>query len=1009
MLRGMVRIVSACALTVVGLVSVAPASATAKPVAQPQPRPRVAAPAPPAAARGVGILDPRKSWKAAVDAAGAPADPAVPTPPVPTPTLARSAARAAAAVTATLSVTPDTNLVRGQSASVTGTGLGTQRVYVLECIAGEILSYNCNSRSMQPVVPDAGGAISTTAAMHRVIAGSTGPVDCAAAIGTCELVIASLNGTVLARHALGFDPNAAPPTPTVTVTPATGLTSGQAVTVSGTGFFPDSYVYVRECAVSDVNCSGPSAYLQADGNGAFSVPLTVRLLVDDGFGTTTHCLAVACIVRAESVDDLEYSADATLAFDPNQPIPAPPHLTVTPSTGLTHEQSVVIAGTGFGPSSYVELSECASDTDRFCPEYLDTQGSSQADSIGSFSVTTTLTRLAATYGSGSALVIKDCATAGCSVQARSYDNNGSGPLGVRVPISFDAAPPPPAVPAVTVTPNSNLPYRAQVVVHGTGYRPGESVNAQYCASSTPGNGCGYTNFYGYGTADDTGTVDFTMTIKRRVSGDRSGVPVDCIDSGSACFLLVQGRRSFESAQVLVTFDPNAPIPPAPVVVVAPSTNLGWRQVVGVFGLGFTPGPISVQQCGTFVEGQDSFLSCPRSTELMVNADGVLLAGAVVRRMLDFGGGPGSPGVDCATSTTPCTLQIGNGDPDETASIPLGFDPNSQPPPPPVLTMTPSAHLVDGQAVTVHGSGFTPGATVGMAPCVSGVTAIADTCDLGRAFSAVADDTGAFTTSQVAAGVLGTARGLVECTLAPGTCVLAAANAADLTEFASTPFGVDAVELRLHSVSVVEGTGSMTEAEVMVEISAPLGSATTVAWHASPGTATEDDYMSRSGRAVIPAGATSTMIHARIEGDAIDEPTERFTITADTAPGTTIVGPTATVKIRDDDAAPKVSIDDGRGKEARGRSHAAVTLSGPSGRTVTVDYTTHHGSARSGSDYVRTEGQVVFLPGETRHVVHIELINDTKHESDEAFTVELHDAKNATIDRATGTVTIRDDD
>ena len=141
MLRGMVRIVSACALTVVGLVSVAPASATAKPVAQPQPRPRVAAPAPPAAARGVGILDPRKSWKAAVDAAGAPADPAVPTPPVPTPTLARSAARAAAAVTATLSVTPDTNLVRGQSASVTGTGLGTQRVYVLECIAGEILSY----------------------------------------------------------------------------------------------------------------------------------------------------------------------------------------------------------------------------------------------------------------------------------------------------------------------------------------------------------------------------------------------------------------------------------------------------------------------------------------------------------------------------------------------------------------------------------------------------------------------------------------------------------------------------------------------------------------------------------------------------------------------------------------------------------------------------------------------------------------------------------------------------
>ena len=75
----------------------------------------------------------------------------------------------------------------------------------------------------------------------------------------------------------------------------------------------------------------------------------------------------------------------------------------------------------------------------------------------------------------------------------------------------------------------------------------------------------------------------------------------------------------------------------------------------------------------------------------------------------------------------------------------------------------------------------------------------------------------------------------------------------------------------------------------------------------------------------------------------------------------------------------------------------------------MEFTTHHGTARSGKDYVRTKGRVVFLPGETRHVVRIELINDTKHESDETFTIELHDAKSATIDRAIGTVTIRDDD
>ena len=1006
MLRGMVRIIGACALSVVGLVSVAPTSATAQPVTAPGPRPRVEAPAPPAAARGVGILDPRKSWGEAVAAAGAPAAPSAPSPSAPM--LVLPSAQLSAAVAATLSVTPDTNLERGQSVAVTGTGLGTERVYVLECIAGEILSYNCNSRSMLGVVPDAGGAISTAAAMHRKISGPTGPVDCATALGTCELVVASRNGTVLVRHALGFDPNSAPPTSQITVTPETGLTGGQGATVTGTGFFPNDEVYVRECAATDSLCSGgPAAYLQTDGSGAFSTPLKVLLLVDDGHGNTTHCLAVTCILRAQSIGDLEYAADAAIAFDPNQPIPALPHLTVTPATGLTHEQSVVIAGTGFGPSSYIDLSECGASTDQYCNDYLDTGDSLRADTNGAFTVTTTLSRLAGTYTPGVGLVIGDCATASCAVQARSFSDGDSTSLSARAAISFDATVAPPPPPVVTVTPHSNLPYRTQVAVHGTGFKPRGYVEAQFCASAIAGRGCGYSFFYGSGQADDSGTVDITLTVKRRVSF-RSETSVDCVDSGSECLVQVQGR-SFENLQVPVTFDPNAPIPPAPVVVVAPSTNLGWRQVVGVLGTGLTPGPISVQQCGTLVQDQSSYTSCGQYAQATVNADGVVLAGADVRRMLDFGFGPGGQTLDCATSATPCTLQVGNGDPDESATVPLGFDPNSQAPPPPVLTMTPSTHLIDGQAVTVHGSGFTPGATIGMAPCKSGVTAIADDCDLGRAFSAVADDTGAFTTSQAAAGVLGTARGLVECTTAPGTCVLAAANASDLSEFSTTPFSADPVELMLRSVSVVEGTGGMTEAEVMVEISAPIGSPTTVAWHASPGTATEDDYMSRSGRAVIPAGATSTMIHARIEPDAVAEPTEAFTITADTAPGTTIVEPTATITIRDDDGASQVSIEDGRGREARGRSHSAVTLSAPSRKTVTVDFTTHHGTARSGKDYVRTKDRVVFLPGETRHVVHIALVNDTKHEPDETFTIELHDAKNATIDRAIGTVTIRDDD
>jgi hypothetical protein len=152
-----------------------------------------------------------------------------------------------------------------------------------------------------------------------------------------------------------------------------------------------------------------------------------------------------------------------------------------------------------------------------------------------------------------------------------------------------------------------------------------------------------------------------------------------------------------------------------------------------------------------------------------------------------------------------------------------------------------------------------------------------------------------------------------------------------------------------------------------------------------------------------------MIHVDVVGDSINEPTERFTVNVTSAPGTRIMDGTATVKIRDDDPPPSVSIHDGRGREARGRAHAEVTLSAPSAKTIVVDYVTHHGSARAGTDYVRKDSELVFLPGETRHVIRVDLIDDHTPELTESFSIELDDADNATVADATATVFIRDDD
>ena len=67
--------------------------------------------------------------------------------------------------------------------------------------------------------------------------------------------------------------------PAVTVTPSTGLTDGQQVSITGSGFSANSTVTVLECAA---NMSNPSCdvadqlTVTSDATGAFTATLTVR-------------------------------------------------------------------------------------------------------------------------------------------------------------------------------------------------------------------------------------------------------------------------------------------------------------------------------------------------------------------------------------------------------------------------------------------------------------------------------------------------------------------------------------------------------------------------------------------------------------------------------------------------------------------------------------------------------------------------------------------------------------
>jgi carbon monoxide dehydrogenase subunit G len=88
----------------------------------------------------------------------------------------------------------------------------------------------------------------------------------------------------------------------------------------------------------------------------------------------------------------------------------------------------------------------------------------------------------------------------------------------------------------------------------------------------------------------------------------------------------------------------------------------------------------------------------------------------------------------------------------------------------------------------------------------------------------------------------------------------------------------------------------------------------------------------------------------------------------------------------------------------------VSLSAPSGQTITVHYATADGSAVAPGDYTAVPDTILtFAPGETAKTVSVAVRGDTLDEPDETFTLNLSNPTNATIADGQGTGTITDDD
>jgi len=113
----------------------------------------------------------------------------------------------------------------------------------------------------------------------------------------------------------------------------------------------------------------------------------------------------------------------------------------------------------------------------------------------------------------------------------------------------------------------------------------------------------------------------------------------------------------------------------------------------------------------------------------------------------------------------------------------------------------------------------------------------------------------------------------------------------------------------------------------------------------------------------------------------------------------------------DGITPSITISNVRVTEGNsGTTNAdfTATLSAPSDRTVTFDYSTANITAGN-NDYQSAQGTISFAPGETSKVLSIAVIGDLADEADETFQVRLVNAVGGIITTSSGTGTIVDDD
>jgi hypothetical protein len=137
----------------------------------------------------------------------------------------------------------------------------------------------------------------------------------------------------------------------------------------------------------------------------------------------------------------------------------------------------------------------------------------------------------------------------------------------------------------------------------------------------------------------------------------------------------------------------------------------------------------------------------------------------------------------------------------------------------------------------------------------------------------------------------------------------------------------------------------------------------------------------------------------VVGDIAIESNETFSLNLSNAANATIAGAGFALGTITDNDTPTITIVGVTITEANAGFTTAVfnvSLSAPSGNTVTVAYTTANGSAAAPSDYTAQSGVLTFSPGVTGRQIVVQIVGDVSIEPNETYSVNLSSPTNATI-------------